>query len=721
MSNLHDAGRGSSQQCAEVEIGPREGLFRFGGLVKLTGAGAMPGKKPASTVIQESVAHYSSGRRVASHPKYRPDIDGLRAIAVLSVVAFHAFPSSIKGGFIGVDIFFVISGFLISTILFENLDRGTFSFAEFYARRIKRIFPALLLVLIATYAFGWFALLAEEYKQLGKHIAAGVGFMSNIVLWKEAGYFDNAAETKPLLHLWSLGIEEQFYLVWPLLLWLAFKQRFNLVTITIVLTIVSFYLNVNGVEKDAVATFYSPQTRLWELLCGSLLAWATLYKKEAYANIKTKLGGWLGHFLCIEAPQADGNTLPNFVSWIGLLVLAYGFVKINKGFNFPGEWAVVPVVGSVLLISAGPTAWINRIVLSNRLAVWFGLISFPLYLWHWPLLSFARIVESEAPSRNIRIAAVVLSVVLAWLTYELVERPIRLGKYSKAKVPVLVLLMVIVGYVGYSTYSRDGLGFRTNATLKGFSFNGDTGHLEYHKYIAEKYFLCTPNDVAKEALKWEGFARCMQSKPNADVEVALVGDSHAEHLFLGLAEALPTKNVAFYIKRTAPFIDNPEFENIFKAVLQSKSIKDVILTMRWNIRVSELPAGSSLEDKLLETIDALSKAGKVVYLTDDVPVFPFGPEKCKGRRWLGSYNPRCEMSYENAKLQSVVYLRSLMKVVERRPEVKVLNLGKYFCEDGLCSMTKGDKIFYRDNNHLNLNGSLLVGRRLVEDNVGFFD
>ncbi len=208
-----------------------------------------------------------------SHPKYRPDIDGLRAVAVLSVVAFHAFPAWMKGGFIGVDVFFVISGFLITTIIFENLDRGTFSFAEFYARRIKRIFPALLLVLVASFAFGWFSLLADEYKQLGKHIAAGAGFVSNLVLWSELGYFDNSAETKPLLHLWSLGIEEQFYIAWPFFLWLAWKRNFSFLTLTILVAFLSFYLNFNGIKKDAVATFYSPQTRFWELLAGSILAW----------------------------------------------------------------------------------------------------------------------------------------------------------------------------------------------------------------------------------------------------------------------------------------------------------------------------------------------------------------------------------------------------------------------------------------------------------------
>jgi len=176
-----------------------------------------------------------------SHPKYRPDIDGLRAIAVLSVVAFHAFPSWMKGGFIGVDVFFVISGFLISTIIFENLDKGTFSFSEFYARRIKRIYPALLIVLTASIVFGWFSLLADEYKQLGKHTMAATGFISNFVLWSEAGYFDNSAETKPLLHLWSLGIEEQFYFIWPLLCWFFWRMKFYRLALVVGFILASFF------------------------------------------------------------------------------------------------------------------------------------------------------------------------------------------------------------------------------------------------------------------------------------------------------------------------------------------------------------------------------------------------------------------------------------------------------------------------------------------------
>lgn len=191
-----------------------------------------------------------------THPKYRADIDGLRAIAVLSVVIFHAFPTMLPGGFVGVDIFFVISGFLISSIILGSLIENKFSFTQFYTSRIKRIFPALILVLVLSHAFGWFALLSDEYKQLGKHIASGAGFMSNFTLWHESGYFDNTAETKPLLHLWSLGIEEQFYIIWPLTLWIAWKYKTNILTLTLTLATGSLLFNPYHIKQDSTATFF---------------------------------------------------------------------------------------------------------------------------------------------------------------------------------------------------------------------------------------------------------------------------------------------------------------------------------------------------------------------------------------------------------------------------------------------------------------------------------
>lgn len=208
---------------------------------------------------------------------YRPDIDGLRAIAVLSVVAFHAFPSLLPGGFVGVDVFFVISGFLISSIILAGLDSGRFSFLEFYARRIRRIFPALSLVLLSALCLGLITMFADEYQRLGKHVLGGAGFFSNFVLWKESGYFDVAVETKPLLHLWSLGIEEQFYIIWPLLLWLSWRQCYHPLIMISLLVLMSFMLNITGVRKDIVATFYLPHARFWELLVGAGLAWFALY------------------------------------------------------------------------------------------------------------------------------------------------------------------------------------------------------------------------------------------------------------------------------------------------------------------------------------------------------------------------------------------------------------------------------------------------------------
>lgn len=310
-----------------------------------------PAQRTASTHKSES--HLT-------HPKYRPDIDGLRAIAILSVVGFHAFPNWVKGGFIGVDIFFIISGYLISTIIYGSLERNSFSFVEFYIRRIKRIFPALILVLAACFIFGWFALLADEYKQLGKHIAGGAGFISNFSLWNESGYFDNLSETKPLLHLWSLGIEEQYYIVWPLLLWFAWKLRLNLLTITLLIATVSFILNIKGIGNDPVAVFYSPQTRFWELLIGSLLAYLTLYKHNhpsmANHNLDVWFDKWIYPAIFSRAPEANSNARINFQSMCGAALIATGIFIIAKEQAFPGWWALLPTIGAVLIIAAGKQA-----------------------------------------------------------------------------------------------------------------------------------------------------------------------------------------------------------------------------------------------------------------------------------------------------------------------------------------------------------------------------
>jgi peptidoglycan/LPS O-acetylase OafA/YrhL len=338
---------------------------------------------------------------------YRPDIDGLRAIAVTAVLGFHAFPTALPGGFTGVDIFFVISGFLISGIILYELHTDSFTFAQFYARRIRRIFPALALVLAATLIFGWWALSPFDYNQLGAQVAAGAGFVSNILLWQESGYFDTDAALKPLLHLWSLGVEEQYYLVWPLLLCLFERHLQRIFWLIVAIGVASFLLNVAAVGRFPAAAFYLPVTRFWELMLGSGIAYLQWSSAQRGSG------------------QSSSLSL-NLLSLAGAGLLVLALVLVKDGRDFPGWWALLPTAGAVALIRSGPDAWLNRHILASRPFVYVGLISYPLYLWHWPILTFARILNDGAlPPVGIRIGALALAAVLAWATYELVETPIR--------------------------------------------------------------------------------------------------------------------------------------------------------------------------------------------------------------------------------------------------------------------------------------------------------
>lgn len=267
--------------------------------------------------------------------KYRSDIDGLRALAVLAVVIFHAFPTIVPGGFTGVDIFFVISGYLISTIIFESLNKSTFSFIEFYARRIRRIFPALILVLMSSFLFGWFVMLADEMKQLGKHIVGGALFILNFILWSESSYFDNAVELKPLVNLWSLAVEEQFYLVWPLMLWAAYKMRRNLLSLVVAICLISFFQNLYQIKSDSIGDFYSPFTRFWELMFGSILAWLLTHKS------KITITDWRlfpqDFSKIIQYVVADGRystLLINTIAFIGMALIICGFFILIRQLVF---------------------------------------------------------------------------------------------------------------------------------------------------------------------------------------------------------------------------------------------------------------------------------------------------------------------------------------------------------------------------------------------------
>lgn len=494
--------------------------------------------------VQQSVP------RSLTHPKYRADIDGLRAIAVLSVVGYHAFPTVVSGGFIGVDLFFVISGFLITTIIVDSLGRERFSFIEFYGRRIRRIFPALLLVLAACFTLGWFVLLTDEYRQLGRHIAGGAGFVSNFLLWSESGYFDNAADTKPLLHLWSLGIEEQYYIIWPLLLWMAWKRRINPEIMVALLAIASAVLNIRGVTSDPVANFYSPQTRFWELMVGSFLA-CCLSRRRAFADWIAAPPDRLRDRPGILSDAIGGaRGRGNVMAFCGAVLVACALALVNRQSAFPGWWAMLPVFGAALMIAAGPNAWLNRVVLSNAVLVWFGLISYPLYLIHWPALSFAGIVAGEALSNGHRLAIVLASILAAWATFRVVEAPIRSGHASTAKTLTLTALMLAVGYAGYRGYRDDGYGFRLRdrQDYAAYFENGAPDRRLFSRmrlgenyrvacdfYDMERYLRGTPSVIPRPAIA----RTCYERDPTKRYAVMIWGDSHGAHLYSGLRDNLP--------------------------------------------------------------------------------------------------------------------------------------------------------------------------------------
>ncbi len=674
-----------------------------------------------------------------THPKYRPDIDGLRAIAVISIVIYHAFPKFIRGGFIGVDIFFVISGFLISTIIMGSLERNSFSFIEFYSRRIKRIFPALLLVLIASFVFGWFALLADEYKQLGKHIAGGAGFISNFLFWSESGYFDNAGETKPLLHLWSLGIEEQFYIVWPLLLWLAWKKRFNLLVITIAVAVISFALNISKVHSDAVAAFYSPQTRFWELLVGSILAYMTLHRPSLLPKFKHKLDMWLGQIISVQAPETNGKTLCDVQSLIGAVLILTGLLVITKEMHFPGYWAILPTVGALLIISAGVHAWFNRVVLSNRVLVWFGLISFPLYLWHWPLLSFARIMESETPSRQIRIVAVLISIALAWLTYRLIEKPIRFGNQSKAKTIIMFLLMIAVGFVGYNSFRRDGLAFRHKSLIQNnlaFDWGNNYSNLDCQQAYP---------DMLVE--------HCARAKP-MEPTIILLGDSHSNHLYPGIAKltanssdnvlnlahggCLPFFNIASRPRGMEDVCADKE-NRALKFAEEHESIRTVIMSFRGPLyltgkgygeveantdRVLTLTNRPKISDNyqifeiaMRATIKRLlSKNKKIIFVLDN-PELGFDPKSCLDSRPLrltNSVKSPCGISRQYFDDRNREYRKLVFSVLKDFPTVDIFDAAAELCDEKLCWAMRDGKMLYRDDDHLSVQGSNFIAQKLAK-------
>ena len=382
---------------------------------------------------------------------YRPDIDGLRAVAIVMVIAYHAFPRLLPGGFTGVDVFFVISGYLITQLVLKGLKERTFSLAGFYQRRVRRIVPALLVLLTACFALAWFALLPGEFRWFGRSLLWCAPFLANIHFAHVTGYFDPGADYNLLLHLWSLGVEEQFYLLWPILLVLAVRYGVTRRVLGAVF-VTSFLISLWGARHAPAAHFFLPGARAWELAAGGLLAVLEHSSTQTAPRAPVER-------LAILGPAAHRAVA-------GLALIIAGALLLRADEAFPGGWAALPVGGALLLIGAGPASAVSRAFLGSRPLVFVGRLSYSLYLWHWPLFTFTRAIYGpELPPAAIAALLLVASAG-AFASYRLVELPLRRGALGRAAVPLLLAGLAAFTLLGAA--AADG---RLPARLNGPAYN----------------------------------------------------------------------------------------------------------------------------------------------------------------------------------------------------------------------------------------------------------
>ena len=685
----------------------------------------------------------------------------MRAIAVISVVLFHAFPDSVfKSGFVGVDVFFVISGFLISTIIFRGMRErmgGTgggkpFSFIDFYSRRVRRIFPSLIFCLLFFLVLGWFVLLPDEYSLFGKHTMGASAYVSNLLLWSEAGdYFQTASQTKPLLHLWSLGIEEQFYLIWPLVLFIAYKLNFNIFTLALVGALASFGFELRSVHDNPTAAFYSPFLRFWELMAGSLLAWLKLYKGEMFTNIANKSGPYLSAVLQRDSSKTDSVRLcGNILSVLGLALILTAVFAIDSK-DFPGYKALLPVMGAVLMIAAGKDAFLNRYLLSNRVMVWFGLISYPLYIWHWPFLSFAWIVGGEMPQLKVRIGCVVLAVIMSAVTYYFVEPRLRWGRYGGYKAAGLLSVMVIIGVTGYSIDRHDGYTARMDdpdqQLIDAINKRMDEDNLRCLEKIPDWKKLSLDDEITQ----------CRFQRSEGKNTIAIIGDSHGGQLYSGLTTLMrdnegvavfsagcgvPLMGVLSYPNPEAakrePYRAHTEhlLSEGFRYILTHKNINKVLIAhavgCSWhNVIDTQNPTNhdfnSILHDGFVRTYDALTKAGKEIYVLEDNPVYNAGDWlKCNSSvvhrpiaipAVLSSKNKQvCSMKSSDLPWRERVdnWNKISRELAAGYKNIHFIDLENVFCKNGLCSMLDDrGNMLYRDGGHVNIKGSIFMAPHII--------
>lgn len=635
---------------------------------------------------------------------YRPDIDGLRAIAVGLVILYHFFPQIVPGGFIGVDVFFVISGYLITRIIATQVSQNKFSLLDFYAHRIRRIFPALLVVLLAVYSLGWLFLHDTEFRKLSKHIFASSLFLNNFLLRNEKGYFDSASETKPLLHFWSLSIEEQFYLLWPLVLWGILRYLHKPKLSISLICMASFIANLYWVERDMITAFYMPFSRAWELLAGGWLALQSrAHGKTSFAVANATLG-------------------------LACLVLM-GFI-FDAHIKYPGYWAA-GVTLSTMAVIFSPTPW-SQLLLCNKLSIALGQISYPLYLWHWPLLSIATIMLPAGVPTEIKLTLLIASIVLAWLTKNWVEDPLRFRVPAAKAIPLLILGMLIMSGVSVLTYLQNGISTRDIHVR-------NTGLGTGHQGIqTPAYVACNNFHITNEC----------KTEPNKVPRYVLMGDSKAASLLPGLIRTNGSPDGWLFIGGNAsdgapiPLIsDDPKLQKFSRNYTETLQQVDRMPEVKWLVfavatrglfqlkredTLAELENYPNYEEVLARFSKGIALAltlNKPVMIVIDNPTFP-APEKCASRNigfkfwddYVESHRPVCEMTLQEYEQQTYMYRRLIadtMKMYSDR-RIEVYDTIPDLCDasKNVCGMYKAGRFLYGMTDHISEHAADLIGAKI---------
>ncbi|MFL6633655.1 MAG: acyltransferase family protein [Massilia sp.] len=626
--------------------------------------------------------------------KYRPDIDGLRAIAVLSVVLFHLDKKLIPGGFVGVDIFFVISGYLITLISYSEMRNNTFSFSGFYRRRINRIMPALLVVIVSVLIFGLIALPPMDLTKLFKGAVAATAAVSNVYFWREYGnYFNAGIDEAPLLHTWSLGVEEQFYFMWPVLLLGLARTRVVLRSVIFVAGLASAVLiSEIGTRTAASASYYLLPTRFFELAIGSLLA-----------------------ILVFEKPIPLNRKIATISGIVGLVLIFGSLYFLSETSPFPGVYALYPCIGTALLIAAGsnPDILTTRL-LSLKPIVLIGLISYSFYLWHWPLIAYANYFDIQVTLLS-RAAIFVASILLAWLSWKFIEVPFRTsGSVMKFNA------ILTRRYVG--PFTTIALASFIVIQSKGFPERFDPRVADYERIIntaPEKlYEQCHSSTFF---YRREPNASCILGNPARSPELFLIGDSFANH-FSGMVDVLakqdgftvmhytmdgclPVKGLGF---GTAPsYMEKCRLRNDFSyQYIARRGFKYVLLGGSWpNDGSSE--SFARLQQGLQNSIFSIISSGAkpIIILNNQMT----NRADCPVRQLLMNSGKSCdEAPHPNGK-----QWRMFQLLKKEFPELIFIDPNKVICWQNKCHSIIDKVPLYRDSAHLNDVGSRLIGRMLI--------